>query len=90
MDSRTIKLQQLAAIYSRERTAESLEEMTAEIMSMKHFDNIFSSLSSSLSLTGKYNAADINFSCLKPVMEEYENKCGHLSDYGLKYVRYFA
>ena len=41
-------------------------------------------------MTGDYNPEKINFECLREVMGEYEEKCGRLSDYGLKYVKYIT
>lgn len=41
MDSRTMKLQSLSAIYALEHSAETLAEMVAEIESMKTYDSIF-------------------------------------------------
>jgi len=32
----------------------------------------------------------INFECLKASVSAYENSCGQLSEYGMKYVRVFA
>jgi len=90
MDSRTMKLQSLSAIYARERSPEALREMKKEMESMQRFDDIFHRLAVSLKLTGSYNPADINFDCMRQNMEAFENKCGKLSDYGLSQVKYFA
>ena len=57
---------------------------------MQRIDSIFSTIAKNLRLKGKYEAEKINFDCLRPAMEAYENKCGRLSDYGLIYVKYFA
>jgi hypothetical protein len=41
-------------------------------------------------LEGDHEVENINFDCLKNVVESYEEKCGKFSDYGLKFVRNFA
>lgn len=52
MDSRTMKLQSLSAIYAMERSAETLAEMVKEIESMKKYDMIFKRFSEVLEVSG--------------------------------------
>jgi hypothetical protein len=43
-----------------------------------------------MQLTGSYDSENINFPCLREVMDTYEQKCGRLSDYALQYVKNFV
>jgi legumain len=90
MDSRTNKLQSLAAIYAREHSPEIFEEMTAEIESMQTFEAIFRRLSSALGVDGKYNPRDIKFDCLRATVDGFEEKCGKFTDYGLGFIKYLS
>lgn len=64
--------------------------MVEEINSMKRLDSIFDKFNDALALEGDHEVENINFDCLKHVVETYEAKCGKFSDYGLKFVRNFA
>jgi hypothetical protein len=90
MNSRTMKLQSLSAIYAREHSPEVFNEMMEEIASMKKYDSNFNRFNEKLSLDGKFDEANIKFECLRPAVENYEAKCGKFSDYGLKFVRNLA
>ena len=90
MDSRTNKLQSLAAIYAREHSPEVFAEMTAEIESMQRFEAIFSRFSTELSVSGHYDPKIIDFECLKPSVNGFEDKCGKFTDYGLGFIKYLA
>ena len=90
MNSRTMKLQSLSAIYSREHTPETLKEMVAEITSMQKYDNVFSQFSRTLKVSGDYDAKKINFECLKASVDHFETKCEKFSDFGLGFIKYFA
>jgi hypothetical protein len=37
-----------------------------------------------------YDPSNIQFDCLKDSIDHYESKHGKFSDYGLKYIAYFA
>jgi legumain len=90
MNSRTMKLQSLSALYARDHSQETFQEMVAEMASMQRLDSTFSTLQKRLSLTTATYSPDINFNCLRSTVEAYEQKCGKLSDYGLQYVKHFA
>ena len=32
----------------------------------------------------------MNYTCMKAVMDNHTEKCGLLSDYGLRYAKYYA
>jgi hypothetical protein len=55
MNSRTMKLQSLSALYARDHSAETFQEMVEEIASMKKLDSVFGKFDSKLSLDGKYD-----------------------------------
>jgi hypothetical protein len=55
MNSRTMKLQSLSAIYARDQSAAIFKEMVEEIASMKKYDAIFTRLSEKLTLDGEFN-----------------------------------
>lgn len=90
MNSRTMKLQSLSAIYARDHSAATFNEMMQEMASMEKYDLSFKRFDEKLSLTGAYDSADIKFDCLRAVIDNYEEKCGKFSDYGLQYVKNFA
>lgn len=90
IDSRFMKVKTLSQIYAREKTTESLEELQEEMRSMQHMDNTFHPIIEAFKLDGKYNSDSINFECLRPVIENLEEKCGRISDYGLIYIKYIA
>lgn len=58
--------------------------------SMKQYDLAFDKLSRKLHLEGVYNPDKLNFDCLRQTIDNYEQKCGKFSDYGLQYVKTFA
>lgn len=64
--------------------------MIEEINSMKRLDTIFEKFDASLLIDTKHEVENINFECLKSVVDGYEARCGKFSDYGLKFVRNFA
>ena len=72
IDSRFMKVKTLAQIYARERTDESLRELQEEMRSMQRTDKIFTKLISKYNLDGNYDANEINFDCLQPVIEDLE------------------
>jgi legumain len=90
MDSRTMKLQSLSAIYALERSSETMTEMMEEISSMKMFEGIFKKFSETLKVSGAYDAHNINFDCLKTSVDGFEAKCGKFTDFGLGFIKYLA
>lgn len=56
MDSRTMKLQSLSALYSREHSAETFKEMMEEMASMKSYDETFTTFAQRFELNGEYKA----------------------------------
>lgn len=90
MDSRTMKLQSLAAVYARERSEESLLAMTAEMESMKRYQDVFEKMSLALGVSGDYNANEINFECLRSTVDGFEARCGKFTDYGLGFIKYLS
>lgn len=56
MNSRTMKLQSLSAIYALEHSAETLAHMVDEITSMAKYEAIFKKFSEKLKVSGNYNA----------------------------------
>lgn len=68
MNSRTMKLQSLSAIYARDHSQAVFKEMVEEIASMKKYDAVFTHLSEKLSLDGQFNEKEINFECLRPAV----------------------
>jgi len=55
MNSRTMKLQSLSAIYARDQSPAVFKEMVEEIVSMKKYDAVFTQLSEKLTLDGEFN-----------------------------------
>lgn len=60
------------------------------MLDMQRHDNIFAKLSSRLHLTGDYSPRTMNYDCMRAVMNNHQEKCGRLSDYGLMYAKYYA
>lgn len=58
--------------------------------SMERYDVTFKQFDTKLELNGNYDSANINFNCLREVIDSYELKCGKISDYGLMYVKNFV
>jgi legumain len=90
MNSRTMKLQSLSAIYATERSPEVFREMSEEMASMQRYDTAFKNFDTELKLNGKYDSANIEFECLRTVVDSHEQQCGRLSDYGLQFVKNMA
>lgn len=65
MNSRTMRLQSLSAIYARTRSSETFQEMIEEINSMKRLDAIFEKFDASLLVNTNHDVENINFECLK-------------------------
>lgn len=57
---------------------------------MQRIDHVFFHLIDELDLDGHYSPRHMNYECMRTVMDHHEQKCGRLSDYGLKYAKYFA
>ena len=90
MNSRTMKLQSLSAIYALEHSSETLAQMVEEITSMSKYEHIFKSFSEKLNVSGKYDVKKINFECLKASVDHFEAKCERFSDFGLGFIKYFS
>lgn len=72
MNSRTMKLQSLSAIYSRDHSPEVFQQMTEEMVSMQRYDSAFEHFDAKLQLNGEYDSANINFDCYREVMNAHE------------------
>ena len=90
MDSRTMKLQSLSAIYALEHSSETLAEMVAEIESMSRYEITFKAFSQKLKVSGAYDPYHINFECLEASLDGFEAKCEKITDFGLGFVKYIA
>jgi legumain len=90
MNSRTMKLQSLSAIYARDHSPELFQQMTQEMASMQKYDSAFKHFDSLLHLDGTYDSAEINYDCLRQAVDAHEQHCGRLSDYGLQFVKNMA
>ena len=90
MDSRTNKLQSLAAAYSIDRSHETFLAMQREMQSMRNYDRTFKDFSTTLGVNGDYNPSEIHFDCLRAGVEAFESQCEPFSDYGLGKIKYIA
>jgi len=88
MNSRFIKLAYLRGRNEKYHTEETKQALFDEVDSIQRFDTIFTSLSKAFSLKVNAGVKDIDFACLKPRVQMYEELCGGFSDYGLRYVKY--
>ena len=75
MNSRTMKLQSLSAIYAMEHSSETLAQMVEEITSMAKYESIFKKFVEKLHLKGEHDVSKINFECLKASVDHFEAKC---------------
>ena len=71
MNSRTMKLQSLSAIYALEHSSETLAEMVKEITSMSKYEHIFKKFSEKMNVSGEYDVTKINFDCLKASVNHF-------------------
>jgi len=88
VDSRYVKLAYLQDRHENLQSAQSHQELTAEIDSIQRFDGIFTGFASRFGLNVNEPVGHIDFDCLKARVSMYEEVCGRFTDYGLKYVRY--
>lgn len=68
-------------------------ELVKQVEENNYYDHLFLSLNEKFNgqLTlQKYDAYNIQFDCLKEVIEHFEAKNGRTSDYGFYYIKYFA
>lgn len=72
MNSRTMKLQSLSAIYSREHSPVVFNEMMEEMASMQKYDSSFKQFNQKLNIQGKYDPENIQFDCLRNSITAYE------------------
>lgn len=63
--------------------------MTTEITQRMRIDHVFEDFMP-LKLRASESMVPTNFECLKDLIDTYEEYCGPLGDYGLKYVKYFV
>ena len=89
-DSRMMKIKILTETYKREGTKEAEREMREEMREMQRLDDIFFHIQTELNLTGQYSPRHINMDCMRTVMENHTQQCGRLSDYGLRYAKFYA
>lgn len=87
VDSRDAKLHYHYLIHQRERTSQSLKELSREIFVRKTFDGIFKILKKFH--VGIPKAKTTDFECYRDLIGTFESGCGRFSDYGLKYLRSF-
>ena len=90
MNSRTMQLQSLSAIYALEHSAETMTKMVEEITSMAKYESIFRKFNEKVRVSGEYDPKKINFECLKTSIDHFEAKCETFSDFGLGFIKYFA
>lgn len=64
--------------------------MRAEMMDMQRLDDIFFHVQTELGLSGQYSPEKMNYDCMRRVMDNHTEKCGRLSDYGLRYAKFYA
>ena len=57
---------------------------------MQRQDDIFYHLQKEFALTGTYSPRHMKYECMRAVMDNHTQKCGRLSDYGLRYAKYYA
>jgi len=77
-------------LYQQNPTADLEAEIAEEKRSMAKFDTLFADIQKQLGLTGRYDPASIDFSCLSGAINVIEVGCGRLSDYALQYVKFLA
>ena len=90
MNSRTMKLQSLSAIYAMEHSSETLAQMVEEITSMAKYESIFKKFVEKLHLKGEHDVSKINFECLKASVDHFEAKCEKFTDFGLGFIKHFS
>ena len=88
IDSRMIKLDFLKRRHERHGNNDTHHELLQEVDEINTLDSIFNSMEDQLNLDVDRGVSEIDFDCLKQRMSMYEELCGKLSDYGLKYVNH--
>lgn len=61
-----------------------------EMKDMQRHDKIFHHLQEKLDLSGAYSPQNMNYDCMRALMDNHTEQCGRLSDYGLMYAKYYA
>jgi len=56
---------------------------------IKYFTDKFSALKHTLNLTGNNNGIT-NYDCYKKSVNKFEQSCGKVNEFALKYLKYFA
>lgn len=64
-------------------------DMTSELTARMRIDHVFEDFMPK-HLRASGSVVPTNFECLKDLIDTYEEECGKLGDYGLKYVKYFV
>ena len=81
------KLGYLLKTYQSDPSVENRAAVEHELASMKRLDAIFTGITQELHLDLTATSSKIDFDCYKKRMEMYAEKCGRLTDYGLKYAK---
>lgn len=88
-DSRDNKLLYLINRFKISQSEEDFQALQEEYYERQYFDKKFSALKANMKLTGNYSKS-ANNECLEIQVNNFENSCRKLTDYGLKYVKYLA
>jgi len=86
VSSRDAKLMYLVTRHSRLMSGETQDELNAEILSRRLYDDLFTEIQTIVGKPAKASTTD--FDCYKDMIDSLEEVCGHTSDYGLKYFRH--
>lgn len=89
VSSRDAKLHHLYAHLQEKGGHRVHLDMTTEITDRMRIDHVFEDFLP-MHLRASERVLPTNFECLRGLMDTYENTCGPLGDYGLKYVKYFV
>lgn len=57
---------------------------------MKKMDTVFANLKYKMRLSGKYDAANIDFTCYRRSVDLFEAQCAKFEDYNLQYLKYLV
>lgn len=89
VDSRYIKLNFLLNKFKKSPSQDNYETLSREINQIKYFTDKFSTLKSTLNLTGNNNGVT-NYDCYKKAVTKFEQSCGKVNEFALKYFKYLA
>jgi len=85
--NRNAKLAYLVRRYQADPSEENKQAVEEELASMHRLDAIFGGMTQELGLNLEAGPQRIDFDCYKKRMEIYQNLCGRLTDYGLKFAK---